>query len=172
MTYSLTFSTIIMHFSSFLFPLAILASFVAATPLEQPKNLEERGVSASASGSPSFKAGEASVHASTNVQFEKAGVTAEAGVSKRSDYNELTKRTTPYGTLIVCSGYNCSGNCYSYGLPVSAYTCYGVATFNSAYVAASSGLTYGVFVGPNCNSTSIPPFSSIDQVSQNAYQYF
>lgn len=139
-----------MHFSSLLFPLALLASFVVASPLEQRGT---RVTAVDTDAAPEFQVAEASVHPSSNVQFDD-DATGVTGVSKRSDYNELTRRSTDYGTLIVCSGSGCSGSCTGYDLPPPSYgVCYRAVSFNSAYVEANDGLTYGVYVGPNCNGT-------------------
>lgn len=152
------FGIIIMYFSAILFPMAVLSSAVLGSPLE------ERGTSATAVGSlaaaPEYKALEAFTHPSPAVRVSDAvGSTGAApGVSKRSDNNELMKRTTPYGTLILCTGTGCSGSCYGYSLPPpSTYTCYSTVAFKSAHISASTGLSYGVFVGLNCNSMSFSP---------------
>jgi len=139
-----------MHFSTFIFPLTILAGLVLASPLE------ERGTKVSEvalASEPKFGAvNPESSPASEGVHVEGGkGVTVEKpGKSKRSDYNELDGRSTPYGTLYVYTGYGCSGYYYGYSLPVRPYVCYWVHAFNSFYIRANSGLTYGVYVGHNC----------------------
>jgi hypothetical protein len=137
-----------MHFSSIIFPVAILAGLVLASPIE------ERGTGLSTVESavePKFETAEAEIHPSATAQIEGSDATsAKPGTSKRSEHNELADRSTSYGTLILCTGRGCSGACYGYSLPVKPYTCYGSITYNSLYVRASSGLTYGVFVGPDC----------------------
>src|ERR1700733_3958176 len=157
-----------MRFSTILFPLAILASFVVASPItEEPRSpvpvegdnfIEKRGDHAKitavhSAAAPKYEA----VHVIPNPgvkdnHVEGTGVTAKLppGKSKRSDYNELDGRATPYATLVVCTGYGCRGSCYGYYLPVSPYWCYWVHWYNSLYVRASDGLTYGVFVGDYC----------------------
>jgi len=139
-----------MRFSTFIFPLTILAALVLASPLE------ERGTKVSEVPSvpkPKYEP----VSVKPNPASEGAHVEGGKGVtvpkpqkSKRSDYNELDGRSTPYGTLVVCTGYGCGGYCYGYSLPVRAYFCYWVQWYNSLYVWAPSGLTYGVFVGHSC----------------------
>jgi len=168
-----------MRFSTILFPLAILASLVVASPIaDEPRSpfpeggdnfIEERGDPAKltavhSAAAPKYEA----VHVRPNPaaegkHVEGTGVTVKPGKSKRSDYNELDGRVTPYATFVVCTGYGCGGYCYGYYLPVHPYTCYWVHWYNSLYVRASDGLTYGVFVGNYCRGMLFlfPPFDAI-----------
>ncbi|KAF8311772.1 hypothetical protein DL93DRAFT_2082977 [Clavulina sp. PMI_390] len=133
--------------------LAVLVAAVVGSPLEA-RGTGVEAVSA-VKAAPKFTSivgvehPEPAVHTSNS-----SGVTAAAGVSKRNDFSELEKRSTIYGTLIVCTGRGCGGSCYGYRLPPgSAYLCYATVAGYSVYVSASTGLSYGVFVGPNCNRT-------------------
>ena len=85
-----------------------------------------------------------------HVEGGKGVTVAKPSKSKRSDHNELDGRSTPYGTLIVYTGYGCSGYYYGYPLPVSPNVCYWVHWYNSFYISAYNSLTYGVYVGHNC----------------------
>jgi len=143
-----------MRFSTIIFPLTILAGLVLATPLN------ERATSVASVGGdvkPQFGPAVGKVRPAAAVHAEGEGVTGrKVGVSKRSDHNELDGRTTQYAVLVLCSGYSCTGSCYGYHLPLNAWTCYGGITYNSLYVWAVDGLTYGVFVGTNCNGVLVP----------------
>lgn len=138
-----------MHLSNILFPLTILAGLVLASPIEQ----RSTGLTAVKSTVvPKFEAVSGQVRPTVAVHVKAGGATvANPNVSKRSDYNELEERATPFGTLIVCTGFGCSGRCFGYRLPVQRFTCFGTVTYNSVYASASDSLTYGVFVGTNCN---------------------
>ena len=137
-----------MRFSTILFPLAVLASLVLASPLEERAT---KVTAVASAAKPKGEAGTANVRPGTAVHAEGTGATvAKPGKSKRSEYNELDGRATPYATLYVCTGYGCSGSCYWYSLPVAPWVCHWTIWYNSLYVAASDGLTYGVFVGTNC----------------------
>jgi len=147
-----------MRFSTFIFPLTILAGLVLASPLEERGTRVTEVASAS---EPKFEASSfKSNPVSKGVHVEGGkGVTAEKpGKSKRSDYNQLDGRSTPYATLIVCTNYGCGGDCYGYSLPVSAYVCYGVHWYNSFWIRADDGLTYGVYVGNNCGAWAFVPY--------------
>jgi len=149
-----------MRFSTFIFPLTILAAgLVLASPLE------ERGTKVSevpSASEPKYevisvKPNPASEGA--HVEGGGKGVTAKKpSKSKRSDHNELDGRSTPYGTLLVCPDYGCGGYCYGYSLPVNSYVCTWVYWYNSFYISAYDGLTYGVFVGNNCGDWSFVPY--------------
>jgi hypothetical protein len=140
-----------MRFSTFIFPLTILAGFVLASPLEERGTKITEVASASEPKYEAVNGKSTPPSAGAHVEGGGTGVTVEKpGKSKRSDYNELDGRSTPYGTLYVYTGYGCSGDYYGYDLPVDAYTCYWVHWFNSFKVVASSGLTYGVYVGHDC----------------------
>ena len=142
-----------MRFSTILFPLAVLASLVLASPVE------ERATTLAAVASAAKPKGEAGT---VNVGPKAAAVHAEGsigatvakpGASKRSDYNELDRRGTDYGKFWVCSGYGCTGNCYWYYLPTSHCVCWWTIWYNSLYIEvdyAGVGLNYGVFAGTNC----------------------
>ena len=140
-----------MRFSTIIFPLAVLAGLVLASPSG------ERATSANVTPvdgdvKPTFAPAVGKVRPAAAVHAQSEGVTGpKPGVSKRSDYNELDGRATQYAVLVLCSGYSCTGSCYGYYLPVNAWTCYGAVTYNSLYVWAVDGLTYGVYVGTNCN---------------------
>lgn len=146
-----------MHFSAFLFPQAVLASVVLGSPLVK------RVTSVTAVGPlaapPEYKAGEVITRPSPAVDALGAigSTVVSPGVSKRSDSNELTKRTTPYGTLYLCGAPGCTGFCTAYSLPPSSSTCYATVPFYSAYIDAADSLSYGVFVGFECSSM---PFQS------------
>ena len=150
-----------MRFSTILSSLTILASLVVASSIaEEPRSPvpEERGdhskiTAVHSAAEPKYEA----VHVRPNPgvkdnHVEGTGVTGKPGKSKRSDYNELDSRRTPYATLVVCTGYGCSGPSYGYYLSVAPYWCYWVHWYwyNSLYVKANDGLTYGVFVGDWC----------------------
>ena len=145
-----------MRFSAILFPLTILTGLILASPVEE----RSTGLSAVASAvKPKFANANGQVRPSVAAHVEGGNASnvtvTDPGVSKRADYNELTGRATPYATLVVCTGYGCSGNCYGYYLPVRPWTCYATGvTFYSLYVWATDGLTYGVYVGPNCYGLS------------------
>lgn len=145
-----------MRFSAILFPVALLASFVAASPV-----VEERGISLTSVGDKSVESwtpAEPHAHASSAAIAsgdQKGGYTGAAPISKRSDYNALAERANTL--LILCTGYGCGGSCYGYGLPTTPYQCYGTVAYNSLYVSNGGvGLPYGVYVGTNCNSESSP----------------
>ncbi|KAF8311746.1 hypothetical protein DL93DRAFT_2082945 [Clavulina sp. PMI_390] len=143
-----------MRFSLIFVFFAALATTAVGSPLEA-RGTELEAVS-TVKTTPKFTSivgiehPEPAVHTSNST-----GVTTDAGVSKRNDFSELEKRSTLYGTLIVCTGKGCRGSCYGYRLPPrSAYVCYATVAGYSVYVSASAGLRYGVFVGPNCHRTS------------------
>ncbi|KAF8311747.1 hypothetical protein DL93DRAFT_2168853 [Clavulina sp. PMI_390] len=154
-----------MHFFSLALPLAFLATAVFGSPLEA----RGTGVEAvsSVKAAPAFTSIATIAHPEPGLHTaDSTGVTAAAGVSKRNDFVELEKRTTIYGTLIVCTGTGCGGSCYGYSLPPGgAYVCYATVTGYSVYVSASTGLSYGVFVGPNCNQVLIPYVNTCYNVS-------
>ena len=139
-----------MRFSTFIFPLTILAGLVLAAPLEErgTKLTEVAGAPGPEHGAVDGKASPASE--GVHVEGGKGVTVGKPGSSKRSDYNELDGRSTPYATFYVFTGYGCRGYYYGYYLPVRPYVCYWVHSFNSFYIAASDGLTYGVFVGHYC----------------------
>jgi len=139
-----------MRFSTLIFPLVMLASLVLASPLEGRGTKVSEVASAS---EPKYEAVSVTPNPASEGAHVKGGngvTVVKPGKSKRSDYNELDGRSTPYGTLVVCTGYGCSGSCYGYSLPVSPYVCYWVNWYNSFYISAYTGLTYGVYVGNNC----------------------
>ena len=139
-----------MRFSTFIFPLTILAGVVLASPLE------ERGTSVTEVAafvppkheavSPKSNPSPKGVH----VEGGKGVTVAKPSKSKRSEYNQLDGRSTDYGTFIVYTGSGCGGDYYEYDLPVDFNTCYGVHWYNSFYISASDSLTYGVYVGHDC----------------------
>ena len=139
-----------MLFSKLILPFTILAGLVLASPLE------ERGtkVSEVASASkPKYEVVPVKPNPASDGTPVKGGggvTVVKPGKSKRSDHNELDGRSTPYATFVACTGYGCSGYCYGYSLPVRAYVCYWVHWYNSFYIWASDGLTYGVYVGNTC----------------------
>lgn len=109
-----------MRFSTFIFPFAILAGLVLASPLEE----RDTSVKVSKAPSPPEPAPEAANVETTppseggRVKSGGSGVTTDPTMSKRSDYNELDGRAVSVGTFIVCAGYGCSGYCYGYTLLV------------------------------------------------------
>lgn len=128
-----------MHVLDVFAVLTLLAVFVMGSPLEV------RGTSLTASAKPKFKVGTLSPHPIGTVN---------PGVSKREDYNELVRRSSTLGLFIACDAADCSGNCYSYDLPLPApLTCYTTVTYASVNIAANSMLPYEVYAGPNCQST-------------------
>ena len=140
-----------MRFSTILFPLAVLASLVLASPVE------ERATKLTAVASAAKPKGEADAVAKPRpggaVHAEGTGATlAKPGTSKRSDYNELDRRGTDYGTFYVYAGYGCTGYFNAFNLPVDHCVCYWTFSYNSVYIATKNGvgLNYGVFVGTNC----------------------
>lgn len=144
-----------MRFSAIFFSIVALGGLVLASPVE------ERGPGLGAVESvhePKFEAAKAQIHPSAAAHiFGNDGATGgKPASSRRSEHNELEDRTTSYATLILCTGRGCSGRCSGYYLPVNPYTCYGSITYNSLYVSATSGLTYGVFVGSNCYGSLRP----------------
>ena len=105
-----------MRFSTILFPLAVLASLVLASPVE------ERATKLTAVASAAKPKGEAGAVAKPRpgaaVHAEGTGATvAKPGTSKRSDYNELDRRGTDYGTFYLCTGYGCAGYFNAYQSP-------------------------------------------------------
>jgi len=147
-----------MRFSTIIFPLAILAGIVLASPLGE-RATGTNVTSVDGDVNPKFQPSVAKVRPAAAVHAQGEGATGrKVGVSKRSDYNELDGRATQYAVLILCSGYSCTGNCYGYHLPLNPWTCYAPTSgwYNSLYVWAVDGLTYGVFVGTNCNGVLVP----------------
>lgn len=135
-----------MQLTSILAPLAVLASFVAASPLET------RGtrVTAVDAAKPKFSPADGTPKPSVDVHVESGESTT--GVSKRADFNQLDERAN--AVLIVCTSYGCGGSCYGYSLSITPYRCYGTYSFNSVYVSnGGAGLPYGVYVGPNCSGS-------------------
>jgi hypothetical protein len=135
-----------MQLISILAPLVMLASFVAASPLEA------RGthVTAVDAGKPESSPANATLKASVAAHIEGSPITA--AVSKRTDFNALDKRYNPI--IIVCENYNCGGPCFDYSLIVWAWQCYSTTWFNSVYLwNGGAGLPFGVWVGPNCNGS-------------------
>ena len=131
-----------------LLPLALLASFVAATPLET------RGtrVTAVKAGKPEFSPANSTPKDSVTPQVASAkGATV---VSKRSDVNVLSDRSST--TLIVCTDSNCGGYCLGYSLDIPHGQCYETDYYyNSVYVSNGGvGLPYGVYVGTDCYGSS------------------
>ena len=138
-----------MRFSTILVPFAALASLVLASPLE------ERATKLTAVASaPQPKGGVDAVakpRPGGAVHAEGTGATlAKPGRSKRSDYNELDRRKTDYGTFYIYAGYGCTGYWNGISLPVTHCFCYWTFWYNSVYVAAGDGLNYGVYVAANC----------------------
>jgi hypothetical protein len=138
-----------MRFSTILFPLAVLASLVLASPVE------ERATKLTAVASAAKPKGEAGVAAKPRpgaaVHAQGTGATvAKPGTSKRSDYNEFDGRHTS-DTLVVFTDYGCSGDYAAYSLPVTPCYCDWTIWYKSLYVEADNGLGYGVFVGPDCD---------------------
>jgi hypothetical protein len=135
-----------MQLTSILVPLVMLASLVAASPLEA------RGtrVTAVDAGKPEFSPADATPKASVAAHIE--GEQSTTGVSKRTDFNALDERSG--AVLIVCTSYGCGGSCYGYSLDIPPWTCYGTYWFNSVYVSnGGAGLPYGVYVGSNCRGS-------------------
>ena len=139
-----------MRFSTFIFPLTVLAGLVLASPLEErgTRLTEVASASGPKYGTVSFKSKPSpeGVH----VQGGKGATVENPGKSKRSDYNQLDGRKTPYGVLTVCTSSDCGGDCYDNTLPVDPNICHRVHSFNSFVISASEGLTYGVYVGVDC----------------------
>lgn len=134
-------------------PLAMLASFITASPLEA------RGTHLTAvdAEKPESSPADGALRASVAAHIE--GEESTTGKSKRTDFNALGERAG--ATLILCTNYNCGGPCYSYSLYVTAWQCYGTYWYNSVYVSNGYvGLPYGVYVGPNCNGSHSSQYSS------------
>jgi len=137
-----------MRFSTILFPLAVLASLVLASPIEERAT---KLTAVASAAKPKGEAGAAKPRPEAAVHAEGTGATAaKPGTSKRSDSNELDRRLTDYGFFYVCTEYDCGGYCEWYYLPVDHCVCYWTIWYNSLYIAADDGLNYGVFVGTDC----------------------
>ena len=114
-----------MRFSTFIFPLTILAGLVLASPLEERGTKVTEVASASEPKYGPVSSNRTQSSEGVHVEGGKGVTVAKPGKSKRSDYNQLDGRSTPYGVLVVCTGYGCGGDCYGYSLPVNPYICYG-----------------------------------------------
>ena len=133
-------------------PLAMLASFIAASPLEA----RDTHLTAVDTGKPESSPADGALKPSVAAHIE--GGEGTTGVSKRTDFNALDERAP--ATLIVCTNYNCRGSCWSYNLYMTPWKCYGVHWYNSVYVSHGwVGLPFGVFVGPNCHGSHSPTYS-------------
>jgi len=161
-----------MRFSTIVFPLTILASLVLASPLGE-RATSTNVTSVDGDVKPQFGPAVAKVRPAAAVHAQSEGVTGrKAGVSKRSDYNELDGRAVQFAVLILCSDYNCNGSCSGYHLPVNPWTCYWGVTYNSLYVWAVDGLTYGVFVGTNCYGVLVPYVDTCYNISPTGNTFF
>ena len=139
-----------MRFSTILFPFAVLASFVLASPVEK-RAAKLTAVASAAKPKGEVAAAAAKPRPGAAVHAEGTGATvAKPGTSKRSDYNELDGRGTDDAILFVFADSDCSGNFSGYYLPVDHCVCYCTTWYNSLYIWADDGLNYGVFVGTDC----------------------
>lgn len=141
-----------MLFATLILPITIMASFVAGSPA-----LVERGTGLTAvpiSHVPvlgdSIPA-EGTIHPTRDVakpRFE-GGITG-APMSKRDDYNPLTKRALPL--IYFYSTTGCTGSYYPYSLPTTPGNCYQTILFYSLWLENNDQpLSYGVYVGPSCD---------------------
>jgi len=163
-----------MRFSTILFPLAVLASLALASPVEVEERATKVKVTAVESAAkPEGEAVAAKPLPGAAVHAEGTGATvAKPGKSKRSDYNELDARLTEYAVLYVFTGYGCSGSFAGYSLPVDRCRCYGTIGYNSAFIAASDGLYYGVFASLNCYGTLLSYVQTCYNISPYANGFF
>jgi hypothetical protein len=126
-----------MQLTNILLPIAMLASFTTASPLDN------RGTGITPAGAVKPPVGAASKATPKDVPVHIAGTSKRDVLGKRSG-----------STITVWDGEYCLGDWWQYVLDdLNPDQCYGVQPFSSVAVDNSGSLQYDVYAGPNCNGS-------------------